>query len=262
MIKTDDLQLMFIQGLEERRPVISLPEISMSLDEWNERRTAAFDVIRKKSEIPDALLSLVEHFKERTPVKLTFQKETGGLKFGVSISEPETKRSFVQGLAEIVAAKEQMDAEDENQELSASEVLAFFLRMYLRDLKYAERRKTAKARSSNLIPRSVIGEIALDLLESSRLDNYKPSGELIGLFRELLNLETTKQGLPRKTSSQERAAHALALDPTLGVRELAKEVGVAPSSVSRWLKNPQFQARVKRAAKTIARRSPADRSAE
>ena len=132
----------------------------------------------------------------------------------------------------------------------ALEALALLLRIELRALKYAERRSSAKARSSpHLIPRSTISDVALDLLERSEW-RYPLGEQLVDLFRELLNLENPKQQYPRELEAQEKAANILAHNPQIGVAELAKAVGVNKSSVSRWMKRPDFQDRVKRAAES------------
>jgi hypothetical protein len=236
MIKTDELKLICLEELEKGHFEVSLPH---SPEDWTYRRTAALHVLReKKGIIPDELLKLVLlELKELTPVKLKLRKTESGLEPVVEVVE--TKIDFPSEMGSL--AWELSDL------LPASEALAFFLRVELRYLKYAERRSSAKARSSpHLIPRSTIADIALDLLE--RGENKYPPGELlVDLIRELLNLENPKQRYPRQLESQEKAANILARNPQVGVAELANAVGVNKSSVSRWLKRSDFQARVKRA---------------
>jgi hypothetical protein len=48
------------------RAKISQSEYELSADEWYRRRTEAFAQLRKIGSIPDELLDLVEHFKERS----------------------------------------------------------------------------------------------------------------------------------------------------------------------------------------------------
>jgi hypothetical protein len=249
--EVDFLQQIFIRQREDGVLEFYLPESSMSLDDYDHRRTAAFDVLRKKTEIPDLLITLVERHKEQTRVRLTAEKppEKNALRFGVRLDGAAPPRDLAAELARQRAAHQRMMAkEDEEGSLPASEAIALFLRMGLRDLKYAERRGTSKARGPKLIPRSAIAEIAVDLLQSADIWGYSPGKELTHLFRELLNLENTRQGHPRRLDAQEEAVQILASNPDAGVTELADEVGVNKSSVSRWRKQPSFQARVQRAA--------------
>jgi hypothetical protein len=235
MIKTDELKLIYLEELENGHFEVSLPH---SPEDWTYRRTAALHVLREKGNIPDELLKLVLlELKELTPIKLKLRKTESGLQPEVEVVE--TKINFPSEMGSL--------AWELSGLLPASEALAFFLRVELRYLKYAERRSSAKARSSpNLIPRSTIADIALDLLERSEW-KYPPGELLVDLIRELLNLENPKQRYPRQLEAQEKAANILARNPQVGVAELANSVGVHKSSVSRWLKRPDFQARVKRA---------------
>jgi hypothetical protein len=127
--------------------------------------------------------------------------------------------------------------------------------MRLRDLKYAERRESAHARAGRFIRRSTIGEIALDLVNSCVTWDYPPGRQLVELFRELLDREGEKQGHPRKLDAQEKAAQILAHNPNARVVELAEEVGVDKSSVSRWRNQPSFQAKVQRARAALERKA-------
>jgi hypothetical protein len=236
MIRTEELRSLEVEILEDGRFAISLPR---SPEDRIYRRTAALHVLRQKKSTPNVLLNLVLlELKELTPVKINLRKTSEtDWKFEVEIVD--TKIDFPSKMGSL--------ASEVSNVLPASEALAFFLRMELRYLKYAERRSSAKARSNpQLTPRSTIADIALDLLERSER-SYPPGVELVDLIRELLNLENPKQQHPRELEAQEKAAEILARNPQVGVGELAKAAGVHKSSVSRWLKRPDFQARVKRA---------------
>jgi hypothetical protein len=250
MIRTDDLRLMQLKQTEDGSFEVALPE---SPDDWAYRRAAALNVVRQRNQIPDVLLNLVlEELKEQTPVRLKLRKMPDSYwKVEAEVVETEIdpsgeRASMSRELGEPMPAR--MGWELENL-MPASEALAFLLRIELRYLKYAERRSSAKARSSpHLIPRSTISDIALDLLQRSQW-NYPPGDALVDLFRELLNLENPKQQYPRRLDAQECAAKMLAQSPQIGVSELAKAVRVNKSSISRWIKRSDFQAMVKRAAK-------------
>jgi hypothetical protein len=129
--------------------------------------------------------------------------------------------------------------------LTAPEALAYLLRIELRNLKYAEkRRKAAPVRTSKLVPRSVIAEIVMDLLDGCSAANEPPGPFLNELFRELLDVGTDKHGKPRQFEAQEQAASIIAQHPTVPTRELARVVKVNASTVSRWRRSSEFQARV------------------
>lgn len=248
MIKTDELLLVEIDVQQDGSFSISLPR---SPEDWAHRRAAALNVLRSKSDIPDVLLNLVlVDLKEQTPVKCMLRKmPDSAWKVEVKVVDVEIDSSLARELGDPRMAWELQNL------WPASEVLSFLLRTKLRDLKYAERRSSSKARSNpHLIPRSTISDIALDLLERSTW-NYPPGDALADLFRELLNLENPKQQQPRKLDAQERAANILAQDAQIGVGELATAVGVNKSSVSRWLKHSGFQAMVKRAAEIIGQKT-------
>src|SRR6516165_9897866 len=137
--------------------------------------------------------------------------------------------------------------DDGKYELTASEYLAFFLRICLRDLEYAVRRgNSAPVRTEKLVPRSVIAWVATDLLGSCELWNYSPGPQLNGLIRELLNVDSNKAGATRHVEEQKQAAFIIAQDPKVHTRELAKKLDVNASTISRWRRNPEFKKEVER----------------
>jgi hypothetical protein len=222
-------------------------------DDWMERRQGNINVLRTKGNIPEVLLRLVDHFKERARVSIMFRVEGGALKHEVIVAEQQPS-NLVRDLAEILATQQRIEKKDEDDQMTASEALAYFLKLHLADLKDAKRRGSPGARAGDRVPRSVIAEMAADLLQSSELWGYPPGPRLVALFRELLNIESIRQGHPRALPAQSRAAELLARDPRLGPTQLAKQAGVNKSSVSRWLKDPSFKAKVVRAKESIANR--------
>src|SRR5262249_4287577 len=158
-------------------------EHAPSLYGWDHVRTAAFARLRKDGFIPDELLNLVEHFEERTLVRSFVYKTTDGrgLRIGIKVPRKKTKktrRDKIAEIAEIIPAGKRLQT-DERSALTASEALAFFLRICVRDLKHAEStRKAAPVRTEELIPRSVLAEVATDLLGSCELWNYAPGPHL------------------------------------------------------------------------------------
>src|SRR5262249_28174103 len=183
-------------------------ECGLSTEEWYHLRKSVFGKLRRaKTIIPHELIDLVDRFERRTLVQV--------------VSSGTSEGAGLQG------GKQNL--------LMASEAMSFFLRMELRNLKSAEKkRKGAPVRASKLVPRSVIAEIAMDLLEGCVAADEGPGPFLIELFRELLNVGTDKHGEPRQFEAQEQAASIVAQYPTVPTRELARVVKVNPSTVSRW----------------------------
>jgi hypothetical protein len=235
---------------------ISLVEPEYSLDEWDYVRTAAFARLRKDGFIPNELLDLVEHFKERTVVQPIISKTTDGAGFRLAIKTVTEKRKktneHTHWLAEFLAAKKRMEAEEKKTVLTASEALAFLLKISLRELKHAEMMRQAPVRTQQLVPRSVIAEVAMDLLGSCELWNYSPGVHLNALVRELLNVDRDKHGATRHVDEQEQATFIIAQYPQVHTRELARRLHVNASTISRWRGNPQFKEKVERKARWIA----------
>lgn len=211
------------------RAKVSQVEYETSAEEWYRRRTDAFAQLRKTRFIPDELLDLVEHFNERTlvePFVYTLPTPEVALRFGVKIAGKQ---------------------EDQKDGWTASETLAFMLRMMLRNLKHAERnRQGAPVRSLNLAPRSLIAEIAMGLLESCETWGHPPGPLLNSLLRELLNLEHYGEGKAQDVATQKLAAGIVAHNPTVGTRQLAKALHLNASTISRWRRSPEFKKLVER----------------
>jgi hypothetical protein len=244
MVKTEDLPLLEI-ARSRKGLSISLKEDEVSADEWNHIRTSAFTRLRNFGSIPHELLDLVEHFKERTAVQLVGRKISDDeLRLGIKVLNDKTKnkkRNLMRGLAELFTAHNRIMSEDKQTEMTASDALAFYLSMSLRELKHAERtRKGAPVRTLKLIPRSLIAEIATDLISSCQIWHYAPGQHLVLLLRELLNVEGDKQGLSRRFDARERTISIVAQAPEISTRELAKLVHVDASTISRWRRSEDF----------------------
>jgi hypothetical protein len=158
--------------------------------------------------------------------------------------------------AEIMAAQKRMQDDDQKEGMTASEALAFLLRIFLRELKHAEKnRKAAPVRTLNLVPRSLIAEIAMDLLGSCETWGHPPGPLLNSLIRELLNLEHDRQGMSRDVETQERAAGIVAQAPAVRTRELARALHVNASTISRWRRSPEFKQMVERKKEALKARA-------
>jgi hypothetical protein len=256
MAKVEGTRVRF--KMSGNRPEFSLEvEHEYSLHEWDQVRTAAFTRLRADGFIPNELLELVEHFDERTVVQPFCRKtaDGAGITLGIKVPRKKTKKTKREMVAEIakyiVAGKRCLD--DCGNKLTASEALAFFLSICLRDLKYAVRRgEAAPVRTEKLVPRSVIAWVATDLLVSCELLDYSPGPHLNALIRELLNVDTNKAGAIRHADEQEEAAFIIAQYPEVHTRELARGLHINASTISRWRRNPLFKEKVERKARWIA----------
>jgi len=248
MPKIENPHLAKFELADERTVRISQNEYKLSLDEWYRRRTEAFAQLRKAGGIPGQLLDLVERFMEQTLVQPFVYRPAGkvGLRYGVKVFGKQEEGGKARS-AEMVAAYERMQDNDEKEGMTASETLAFMLRTCLRALKHAEKnRKAAPVRTLNLVPRSLIAEIAMDLLESCYARGCPPGLWLTRLTRGLLNLERDRQGMSRDIETQERAAGIVAQFPKVRTRELARALHVNASTISRWRRSPEFKQMVER----------------
>jgi hypothetical protein len=253
MIKPDDRPRIRVK-IGGRHSEISLPERQISSEEWDYTRAATYAAVRKDPFIPPPLIDLVERFDERRPVKLFLNKTPEGGALQIEIKVPpkkKTKRGLVRELAQMAAARPRPQKLTSNESITASEALAFFLRIILRDLKYAKKkREGAPSLTLKLVPRSIIAEITLDLLGSCETWNYAPGPHLNLLLRELLDLESYKHRVPRHVDAQEQAAFIIAQLPSVSNHELARAIKVNATTILRWRKSAEFQARV-----TLARES-------
>lgn len=87
-----------------------------------------------------------------------------------------------------------------------------------------------------------VRDAALTLLEKS---DQPPGPDLMALLGEVLELD--KHRIRWEAKANERQDHAVwaeAHNPDIGVRELARTVGVDPSTVRDWHKDPSYLERV------------------
>jgi hypothetical protein len=232
-------------GDQNGRPTIVLDDHETTFDEWLHRKRVRCSELRKNDFIPPELIDLVENGEERTLVHLTMTRvlddscpvSVGGLRLGAKVIGKRVKPDL---------AEREIKTDEHSDAVTASEGLAFHLRILLGKLKHAEKqRRAAPVRKLNLSSRSLIGETALELLESCRDWGYPPGPHLTSLLRELLNLEGAKHGESREFEAREQAISITAQLPDIGPRALAKELSVQASTVSRWRKDPDFKEEVR-----------------
>ncbi len=231
------------------RATMELEEYEPSALEWRHRRKNAFSELRKDEFIPRELIDLVEGYEERTLVQTLLQRCEEGLRPVVKIVGQKQKGDVVQ---EFVDLATKIDEKENEEAITASDALAHFLRISLRELKASEKQREAPVRTMKMSSRSLIGEIALDLLENCQFRDYAPGPELNQLVRELLNLQSEKLGASRQIEARERAISIIAHRPEVGIRELACLVNVHPSTISAWLNDdPDFKEMVKQRTEWI-----------
>jgi hypothetical protein len=94
----------------------------------------------------------------------------------------------------------------------------------------------APVRTQNKLARSSIAAAAMMLLES-----LVPDGAfLVDLIRELLEVKLPGQAETKEFQARKAAIQIWAQIPDIGVRRLARSVGVNPSTISRWQRDPEF----------------------
>jgi len=84
-------------------------------------------------------------------------------------------------------------------------------------------------------------------MEASHLRGLSPPEALVILHRELLggaNTNLIRKSSPAKRRPKELAVQIIAETPNIGVRKLAKMVGVSASTITRWHQEDEFRRQV------------------
>jgi hypothetical protein len=109
----------------------------------------------------------------------------------------------------------------------------------------------APVRLGQSLAPTTIARIAIDMLDTYVLFDRPPAHELVQLIRELLDVDKKKLKSSRQHTARYNASWILAQDPSIKTRHLARYLGVEPSSISRWRRDPEFNAAVQRNRETI-----------
>ncbi len=122
-----------------------------------------------------------------------------------------------------------------------SEEVAQWLRGELLQLREDEKvQSKAPVLSGTSLGRATISDIAITMLEA-----IEPGPQLLLLLAELLNVDRHRQArADKKNAERDIAAQIDAQIPGIGVRQLAKGVGVAPSTITTWRSEPEYQKQV------------------
>ena len=86
------------------------------------------------------------------------------------------------------------------------------------------------------LPDSLIGNFAYRMLRACSRNGLPPPTELVDLMQLLLKQDRPPQRSERRFVKRMDAINYLREHPGAGVREIARAVGVAASTVSRWKK--------------------------
>ena len=124
------------------------------------------------------------------------------------------------------------------------ENVAKWLRQEIAQLREVEKLgEAAPVRRGLTMSPADISDLAVTLLEAL-LDQSEP--ELIALIAELLNVDKHRRDKAQRSKKEEmgNAAFIEAQIEGLSNRDLAKEVGVDHTTISRWRKNPDYKKRV------------------
>ena len=125
-----------------------------------------------------------------------------------------------------------------------TERAAEWLRIELKKLRDGEKVEgKAPVLTGQSLSRLLIADVAMTMVEGLE---EQPGPELIALLMELLNVDRHRRSLGAAHSEEkDRAVHLEAQVPNVGVRELAKAVGVAPSTITAWRRDPNYEKHVK-----------------
>ena len=102
----------------------------------------------------------------------------------------------------------------------------------------------APARWAGAMPDSEINVLAIAMVDACVFFDQPLPKALVELLRARLEGDRRSAAEPRKSAERRRAIHFLALNPEASLREAARAVSVHASTISRWLKDPDFARQV------------------
>ncbi len=131
-----------------------------------------------------------------------------------------------------------------NKAFELTERAAEWLRIELKNLRDGEKVEgKAPVLTGQSLSRLLIADLAMTMVEGLE---EQPGPELIALLMELLNVDRHRRSLAAAHSEEKnRAVYLEAQVPNIGVRELAKAAGVAPSTITAWRRDPDYEKHVK-----------------
>lgn len=222
----------------DKKVAVQYPKHDLGAEWWFTLRDEMYLALEGRA-IPESLI----HFASGFGYHLELEWRTAPVP-GRPISEEdfeifELEKPSSMYEQELLSSGSRRDGESPR---TIAEALALVLSMELETLKKAG--KKAPVRVGGLLPRSTIAFIAYDLLRG--YEASPPGPYLLDLISELLDIPRhTDEGV-RQFAARYRAAHIIAQAPHLESRTIAEELGVDPSSLSRWRRETKFQEMVSR----------------
>jgi len=222
----------------------------MSLEELNELRESAFSELRNFS-IPEQFIDAVQSYRERSGVKwftandepATYLAPGAPLRPVVDPPEKVSPAQVAEYLTKaedfLIARMNSPKKEGDPLPSTAGEALSLCLLSHV----LLERDEGAQARAKQVLPRSTIGAVAVDMLESCEVFDYAPGPKLVSLIRSLLDADRPKLAHTRDFEARYKAAWIMA-QVEWSARAIARVVDVNVTTVSRWQKDPAFQKKV------------------
>jgi hypothetical protein len=235
--KTDHFEAQLRMALRDlRRPIHALDCVGidgeLTLEEWKARRDADYDELYKDPAIPPDLITAVKEFRGDAVVSWATRDgrpATPEDERAIPMVETQQKNSPQKNSDPTGDQSDPDDWFSSSLPKTACEALAMCLRGRLAALRESG---PAPVRSGKMVPQSVIARIAVDML---------PVGtQLNNLIRELLQVDRRSATGDREFAARHKATWIKAQAGDFGVRALAKEVGVNASTVTRWLRDPEF----------------------
>ena len=210
------------------------------LEEWNYLRNAGYDELEKYN-IPPNLVEAVRGFRPHASVRWLNEK-----------GEPASPNDRMVEAVVASPKEEGLEKFAESSESTLPETAGGALAECLRFQLSQVRQSTAlPVGSGGLLAPSSISRIAIDMLETFALFGQAPAPELVDLIRLLLNVDKRKLKSDREFASRDAASWMIAQQPTLPIRQIARHVGVEPTSVMRWKSDPVFNELVQDKKDTI-----------
>lgn len=228
-------------------PKLVYPHGDLSIEEWLETRSMMYSELRDRL-IPADVIQAVQDGRQHAPVSW----------LSASGESPKTDRDDV---SPVVAPAPEPYRDEESIEAqvsigeadltdgwpkTAGETLAHFLSAEIEPIR---RSSNSPARRGKHLPRATISWVANDLLEGCR--RSPPGYYLKELLRKLLDADRLKKNQSKQYVARTGAVWIVAQAPERDSEEIARELGVDRSSVSRWRADPDFQRRVSNTRKYI-----------
>jgi hypothetical protein len=230
------------------RPKLKYPQGDLSIEEWSDTRSMMYSELRDRS-IPANIIQAVEDGRQHASVSWLC---TSG----------EPPKTAEDATSPVVAHAPKPYRDEESIEprvligetrltdgwpKTAGETLAHFLSA---EIEPTRRLSNAPVRRGKHLPKATVSWVANDLLEGCR--RFPPGYYLKELLRKLLDVDRLKKNQSKQYVARSGAVWIVAQAPQLDSEEIARELGVDRSSVSRWRTDPIFQQRVSNVRKHIA----------